>query len=619
MIVPCLVTPLLLLTMAAPEKEQEKRKGPEDIVVVTATRLEQPVSESISLVSVIPSEVLERPSALVLDDYLRRIPGFSLFRRSSSLVAHPTTQGVSLRGIGPSGTSRTLVLFDGIPWNDPFGGWVYWNRIPLRALEAVEVVRGATSQLYGSSALGGTIQLIPRRPSPKTLEMRGQVGNHISYDLDLFASDSSGDWGYLLAGRVFDTDGFFQIDESLRGGVDIPASSEFQTFFGRAVYKDFHAGVNLFREKRGNGTRLQRNDSRLALFEMGLKHSNWKWSFYSQSGLLNNTFTRVIPDRSTEFVTARQSFPSLGHGSSVAYRATPGLLLGADWRQVSWDELRQNLFGIFAQELFPIEPRLDLLLGIRLDWWQNRQTQAGVNPRLGFLFRGAEWVTMRASAYRGFRAPTLNELYRPFRVGNIFTEANPDLDEERLFGAELGADIHPAGWLLIRLNGFRNSLRDPVSNVTLSVSPDLILRQRQNLGRATINGIETEMILRIGDRWRISAAHISLDATVQSTGLRVAQVPRHQGSVSFDYLGPFRVSAEGRWVGDQFEDDRNQLSLGRYFLVNLMLVRPLSDRLDLFLAAENLFNREYMVRRTPIPSLGIPLLVRAGIHFRLAR
>ena len=68
--------------------------------------------------------------ALTLDDFLRRVPGFTLFRRTSSLVAHPTAQGVSLRGVGPSGASRSLVLADGIPLNDPFGGWVYWSRVP---------------------------------------------------------------------------------------------------------------------------------------------------------------------------------------------------------------------------------------------------------------------------------------------------------------------------------------------------------------------------------------------------------------------------------------------------------------------------------------------------------
>ena len=93
-------------------------------VVVSAGRVEQALQDVPANVTVLTREDIERSAARTVDDLLRQIPGFSLFRRSSSLVANPTTQGVSLRGIGPSGVSRTLVLLDGIPLNDPFGGWV---------------------------------------------------------------------------------------------------------------------------------------------------------------------------------------------------------------------------------------------------------------------------------------------------------------------------------------------------------------------------------------------------------------------------------------------------------------------------------------------------------------
>ena len=162
-----LIVVLLSFTraFAGQEKPDAIHSGPADEIVVTAARVEQSITESASLVTVLPEERISATPFLVLDDLLRAVPGFSLLRRSSSLVAHPTTQGVSLRGIGPSGASRSLVLLDGIPLNDPVGGWVYWNRMPFAALSRVEVVRGATSQLYGSSALGGTIQLIPKKPS----------------------------------------------------------------------------------------------------------------------------------------------------------------------------------------------------------------------------------------------------------------------------------------------------------------------------------------------------------------------------------------------------------------------------------------------------------------------
>jgi outer membrane receptor protein involved in Fe transport len=124
--------------------------GPTEQVIVTATRSEQLIADVPASVNVVSSEQIEQSPAVVADDVLRQIPTFSLFRRTSSIASHPTAQGVSLRGVGPSGVSRTLVLLDQVPFNDPFGGWVYWTRVPLMDTERIEVVDGNTSNLYGN-------------------------------------------------------------------------------------------------------------------------------------------------------------------------------------------------------------------------------------------------------------------------------------------------------------------------------------------------------------------------------------------------------------------------------------------------------------------------------------
>src|SRR5215469_5635996 len=86
----------------------------------------------------ISAEAIDYSGSLVVDDVLRQVPGFSTYRRSSSLFANPTSQGVSLRGVGASATSRSTVLLDGVPLNDPFGGWVYWARVPRAAIESMD-------------------------------------------------------------------------------------------------------------------------------------------------------------------------------------------------------------------------------------------------------------------------------------------------------------------------------------------------------------------------------------------------------------------------------------------------------------------------------------------------
>src|SRR4029453_13194899 len=163
-----------------------------DRVTVTPTRSEQQLGTIPASVSVISLEDIQRRPATVPDDLLRQLPEFSLFRRSTSLSAHPTSQGVSLRGIGPSGVSRSLVLLDGVPFNDAFGGWVYWTRVPLESVDRIEVIDGSSSSLYGNYGMGGVINIIPARAGRRSVEFKTQYGNHNSPKGDFFASNV---WG----------------------------------------------------------------------------------------------------------------------------------------------------------------------------------------------------------------------------------------------------------------------------------------------------------------------------------------------------------------------------------------------------------------------------------------
>ncbi len=610
--------PTLLLILLAQTGQDPDRPVPlAETVVVTATGTEEAVADSTSFSSVLQRSDLVENAGLTLDQHLSRIPGFALFRRSSSLTAHPTIQGVSLRGIGPSGAGRSLVLFDGIPLNDPFGGWIYWNRFPFSALQQVEIVRGSTSPLYGSGSLGGTIQLIPRESSPP-LEFRLAGGNAEVVDVEALASHRSDATELLLAARVFATAGVWVISDQLRGEVDRPAGVDFQSFFGRLQRGGAHFGFNYYHEERNNGTELQTNRSRLALLEAGLDRPDQRFRFYFQSGRLESRFSRILPDRSQEFLTAEQDFPSIGLGASAVWDLTTQTTVGADWRFASWDGNGQHMAGLFLQHVVPLSPRLDWLFGVRGDMWQNRATRPSLNPRTALVYRVSPRLRLRSSLYRGFRAPTLNELYRPFRVGNVVTLANSDLRQERLWGVEGGVDLYPAHWALVRLNLFRNSLLNPVSNVTLSVGDNQILRQRQNGEAIDAAGFEGELFLE-RSFWQLRAAYLFTNSHFRESGLQTPQVPRHQGILELGYGGPVTLRAGARWVARQFEDDLNSLPLGGFVLFDLSLRKPLGEDLELFLSVENLLDRQYAVGRTPLERLGESRLVQAGIGWRWSR
>ena len=209
--------------MAAPAPAQDAERL--EPVVVTATRTEQRLGEAPASVSVLTREDISRTAAQSLDDLLRQVPGFSLFRRSSSLVGHPTTQGVSLRGIGPSGASRALVLLDGIPINDPFGGWVYWDRVPLQSVEQVEVVRGGGASVWGNYALSGVINIITRRPTERAAFFEGSYGTSDTRHADLLLTEPS---ALRLSSRAPTSrpDGYKVVSASRRGTIDVDAGSE---------------------------------------------------------------------------------------------------------------------------------------------------------------------------------------------------------------------------------------------------------------------------------------------------------------------------------------------------------------------------------------------------------
>lgn len=592
-----------------------------DTVVVTATRQPERVEDAAAPVTVLEREVLVHSAALVLDETLRQVPGFSLFRRDSSLSAHPTAQGVSLRGIGPSGTSRSLVLFDGLPLTDPVGGWVVWNRIPGSALASVEVVPGAASALYGSTSLGGTVQLLPRAPTELTVDARARTGERGLADGEVFAGGEASSWRWSAAARSFTTGGFFALAPQDRGDVDRPVTVDFTSALGRVHRGRGWLGVQHYEEDRGNGTELQTNDTRITTLEGGWSGTRWQARGHHQDQRFRSRFSRILASRTGEILTARQDIPATSTGVSATWTAPGGWLTGADARRVVWEQgsgdLDQNLLGAFVQKSLEAGENLSWIGAVRLDRWDNAETQTTVSPRLGLVWKASPPLTVRASAYRGFRAPTLNELFRPFRVGNVVTLANDRLDEERLTGVETGFDwTSGRGAVYLRADAFYNELTDPVGNATLEVRPDGILRQRQNLGEATVMGLEGRLRASLGERWRLRAAWLSTDAEVDVTGRELPQVPPHQGSFGITRTGRVGLSVAGRWGDRAFEDDLNELPLPSYFVVDLSLRFDLGRGFELTTAANNLLDEDVVTGRLPLEELAAPRQVWVGIGWR---
>jgi outer membrane receptor protein involved in Fe transport len=651
-----------------------------DQITVTAERAETRLSDTAASVTVLSSEDMSTTAALTLDDALRQVPGFTLFRRSGSRTANPTSQGVSLRGVGASGASRAVVLSDGIPINDPFGGWVYWGRVPRESISRIEVVQGGASHLYGTDALGGVINFIPRDARDSALSFETSYGNQQTPDLSLFAGGRLFQWSGQLAAEAFHTDGYTIVDERERGPVDTRAGSERTTLdltLERALADKgrVFARGSLFGESRENGTPLQVNRTHIRQLAIG---ADWQspalGSFSARSyvgtQVFDQDFSAIAADRASEALTRSQRVPAQQVGFTSQWSRAAGsrqtLVAGLDAREVrgASDELvfvagrltsaigaggRARTLGVFGQDMVRITPRWFLTVGARVDRWRNYdalsasrplatpgpvtvtrfadRTETAFSPRLSLLRKLTENVSLFVSGYRAFRAPTLNELYRSFRVGNILTLANDQLRAERLTGGEAGASLAAFDRkLTVRGTFFWSEITRPVANVTLAVAPNLITRQRQNLGRTRSRGIDVEADARVTSTVSLSGGYQFADATVlrfpantSLEGLLIPQVARHQLAFQARYSNPsrFTLAVQGRAVGAQFDDDQNLLRLDRFFALDLFASRSLGRNVEAFAAFENLFDQRYAIGRTPVKTIGPPLLARVGFRFHL--
>lgn len=698
-----------------------------DPVVVAATRAAQSPAEVPFSVSIFSGDQLRANPASTADGALRSVPGFGLFRRSDSLSANPTAQGVSLRGLGPSGASRSLVLLDGVPLNDPFGGWVAWSKVPRESLAGAEVVRGGGATAWGNAALGGIVQLLTetagpalvagpsersadeRRPDKTTGRLAAGFGKFATRSVELAVSQPIGTGTLQLLGRDFATDGFALVAPEDRGTIDQPAASEHRWFAGR-WQQQIAPGVQLtltartYDEDRNNGTPYQRNSSRENFASVALAGANgtafaWDAVAYAQDQSFASTFSSVNAARSAEtpasnqFAVPAEAFGAAWTGvwkSDADARTSAGL----DWRRVRGETREhftfssgnftrervaggtQEIGGLFALHERALNPDLRGTLGGRVDFWREldghrRETERATgnvlrnetyadrdgvefSPSAGLVWQPAAGWRVRAAAQHSFRRPTLNELYRPFRVGNVITEANAALETERATSAEFGVE-----WNLFRGTGlptreghattgqetrvtlgaviFWNDLRDAVGNVTLYRGPGSfpivgfvpaggLGRQRLNLDRTRVRGVE------LSARWAplaalsINADYLYNDATVREAsaapnlaGKRLAQVPRHVATfgATWQPAKNLRLTPRARFLGRQFEDDENRLRLGAALIVDLGASYRLTENAELYLNAENLTDARIETGRSTdgLVNTGSPRLVLGGVRF----
>jgi outer membrane receptor protein involved in Fe transport len=651
-------------------------------VTVTAYRTPLGTLESPQTTRVLTENALKTTAAVTMDGALRQIPGIELFRRSSSLVANPTSQGISLRGLGSTSASRTLLTEDDVPLNDPVGGWIHWEEQPELAVKAVELVRGGVSDLYGSSAIGGVVSMVPLRPTSDTVELRSSYGAEGTFDDSLLAETKHGPWGLLASGGALGTDGFIQEAPSQRGPVDTASNVHSQNGLllaehERGALRLFVRGSG-FNESRHNGTPYQTNGTRLWRYATG---GDWQGPrggtlitrIYGSSERYRQTFSSLsnLPEfgdptcsfRCGEIPTrfSRTPVNELGAETRWSQPLGAGLLLvaGSDVHDVRvWD--REQAYGTGASLTNLADHQRDAALYLealwvrrswtltasgRVDWFQNydarqfgwngsawsllpaqlaQQQQTVFDPRLGLSRKLRSHWAVSASGFRAFRAPTPNELYRSTQVGNKLTNPNSALQSERATGWETGLATE-GRWGTIRTSYFLTQVNRPITAVTISPNTSPILLLRENLGQIESRGVSVDFEIQ-PRRWLTldggyQHAHATVSRGSQDLGNWIPEVARNMATLNLRAYRPAlgTLSLESRLSGRQYDDDANAYLLHGYFRLDAYASHQFGKRFEAFAAGENLFDRQIEVSKTPTTTLATPRVGRVGMQMRLGR
>ncbi len=647
-----------------------------ETIVVTATRTERDLADQPDSISVVTAAQIDATPAQSLDDVLRTVQSVDV-PIAASYQIHPTANSVSMRGLGGI---RALVLLDGVPINDPFFGYVQWNRVPMQRIDRVEVVRGGGSPLWGNYAMGGVINIITRSAAAPGASVEGGYGSDGTYraqgDASLALTDTVsldgtiGGWG---------TDGFDQIAHRYGpiyrptsfDAVNASATARFDTGTDLRGYLRFNYHDNDQTLTTPTQTNRQRVYDYTGSVSKTFGRSDLAMTAFHESSHFDTDNTNT-PDGVAagfgEYLQNRHQTPVDTSGASLIWSTRlDGVVrlasLGTDYQQIDgedaakiYDETgallrtdigrgKQRFVGVFAQlDLYPVE-RLEVLASVRyqyIDTYDGVDITPGglgrvpdrsddsVDPRVSLRYQLLPSVALRGAAYSSFRAPNLDNLYRAFSVPFGIFYPNPQLKPESLDGGEVGFDVE---WRQLRaqVTAYHSEIDDLLTYRNLDpaeLPPGFFFGSRNiNAGKATAEGIEAALQWPVSDALTAALSYTYARSTIDdnefdpaSVGNQIAGIPRHQasGEVAYAASRGWRASMRVRWLDESWGDNDNTLRLDSHVVVDASLSYPLTTRVDAFVDVENLLDERYVADNSGFnpPLWGTPLSVFAGVRVR---
>ena len=555
-------------------------------VVVTATRSEQTARMAPASVSVLNQDEIAARDPATFDRAIETVPGLAAFRSTGGI----SVQSIQIRGssdvAGGGVGNRVLLLIDGRPALTPDTGGAFWSLVPLPFIDRVEVVKGAFSSLYGSTAMGGVVNVITRRPGPVAngkVEMK--VGFYEQPPADMqytsetplqsgVSADYAGKIGstsFLVGASRTESDGyaenaaftFYDVYSKLLWNVSDERTLELTVGGGQAENDYPHAWLNSaeplevrasyaddYQEKRyGNAD----------LLYWGFSGENLKYSmrtyYYKQeqrSFFNPGDPEQAIPGNEPYGQTTDIDGDKLGNWVQLEARlgARNKVVGGLDYQldhvvsspdSILYGDHQINNYAVFAQDDVMLARTLTATVGARYDWNHlvGGRTLEELSPKLALVWATTPELSLRALFGQAFRAPTIAEMFTEREIGGgIDFVPNPDLDAERLIASyEAGVRWNPDAIFGLDVAAFRYQYEDLMYFEDVSAELGVpFAYQVRNLNSALMQGVETT----VQSHWRALSAFANytyLDARDESpdrTDDVLAYRPEHSAALGAD-------------------------------------------------------------------------------------
>jgi len=645
--------------LCGPEAKAESDVQSLEEMVVSATRTETAARDVPQNVTVLSGEeIMDSPFDRV-EDIVRSEVGIYNFRHYA-LQTNGIVSPLSMRGVGQN---RVLLLVDGVPQNDNFNNsiaWVAWGHIPKEAIKRIEIVRGPTSALYGSEGLGGVVHIITKDPSAeRKTSLRGEAGTADTYKTAGFYSQKFTDLGLLAAGGYEESDGHYMTEDPK--SYNTKRHRDVGKALGKATYdigpqSKLSLASLYYDHETGKGREFFYDELQLDQHWLDFSHQG---DFLKLKGLvyLNRAEKTAFQDKSPAFdsLFRTEDAPANTWGADLQGRLHlapwAGLTLGAAFKQSSWDydnsytqsdrkagaEGKQRFISPFASlELTFFGDSLHCNLGARYDWietfdganWDSGSSagkdpydntfssaqEDSFSPKLGLAYHLTPKTTLRASGGKGFRAPSLFELFKVHvrQGGEFYREANPELDPEKIWSYDFGVEHFLTDSLMAKATFYQSFAEDYIGNRLTGSAPFAGGAKTRyeyindNISEVEIYGAELQMQwhprndLSLFANYTYNISEITEDLNnPELEGNYLTNDPRHKVHFGINYQNPELVDINllVNYYADIYFDAENTLKESEYTTVNLRASRRLLDRFTVYLNAQNILDEKYVIFR----------------------